>query len=178
MAANTAAKIAEELEAQLDEYPDERGEILIEAAGQWRRAGEHDRAIALMTDAIALGGEDGGYARVELASLLFDLGRDDEATAQLDTLRHSKLNEAGPYHLAGELLEERGERQQALRWFNMAISRFTDDEMAMRDEAFSDQLAARAQRPVLVRVRRQVQEMLRPPQPQVTRVSLSGLVTE
>jgi hypothetical protein len=86
-----------------------------------------------LTLAIAIGGEDGGHARVTLAEVLFDLDRATEAWAQLDALRQVRIDSAAPYHLAGELLEERGDHPQALTWFNMAVSRLTDQEMSERD---------------------------------------------
>lgn len=137
MVAETAADIAAELEAQLDEYPDERAEILVEAAEQWRLAGEHDRAIALLDRAVDMGGEEGNMAQVVLADVLFGLGRDDEARAQLDSLRQSRPASPAPYHLAAELLEAFDDLEQALTWFNMAVSRLTEEEMAVRTEPLS-----------------------------------------
>ncbi|WP_433598758.1 SEC-C metal-binding domain-containing protein [Nocardia sp. CA-135953] len=130
MSKRSDATLAAELEAELELYPDQRGEILLEAAQHWHRAGDHGRAIDLLTQAIETGGEDGGNARVALAEVLFDLGSHTDADAQLDALRHSRTNSPAPYHMAAELLEERGDRQQALTWFNMAVSRLTDEEMA------------------------------------------------
>ncbi|MCX4093795.1 SEC-C metal-binding domain-containing protein [Nocardia sp. alder85J] len=127
------ATLAAELEADLDRYPDQRGEILLEAAVQWWHAADHDRAIELLRQGIDLGGEDAGNARVTLAEILFDLDRDADANAQLDALRQDRINSAAPYHMAAELLEERGDLQQALTWFNIATSRLSDDEMAERD---------------------------------------------
>jgi len=132
-----ATVIAEELEAELEDYPDERGQILTEAAEYWHRAGQHDRAIALLTEAVTLGGEDGGTARVALADVLFDLGRGDEAHAHLHALRQQRPPSPGPYHLAAELLEDRGEYQHALTWINMAVSRLTDQEMSDRHHEFA-----------------------------------------
>lgn len=95
--------------------------------------GNHDRAVELLTRAIALGGEDGAHARVTLAEVLFDLDRADDAWTQLDGLRRDRIDSAAPYHLAGELMEERGDHRQALTWFNIAVSRLTDQEMAELD---------------------------------------------
>ncbi|QUH05569.1 tetratricopeptide repeat protein [Saccharopolyspora erythraea] len=132
-----AARFARELEAELDEYPDERAEILTDAADQWHRAGDHDRAVQLLEEAIAHGGEDGANARVGMAEVLFDLGRDDEARAQLDALRHQRPPSPVPYHLAAELLEERADHQNSLTWFNMAVSRLSEQEMADLDHEFA-----------------------------------------
>jgi tetratricopeptide (TPR) repeat protein len=131
--------LARELEADLERHPEDRGELLIEAAGAWQRAGEHDRAIELLNEAIPLGGEDGGAARVQLADLLFELDRTGEAEAQLAALRQEGPASAMPYYLAAELVEECGDLDEALGWFSMAVSRLTEHEMAQVEElgAFS-----------------------------------------
>lgn len=128
------AGLARQLEADLEQYPEERGEILLEAAEAWQRAGEYDRATALFGEAISLGGEDGGAARVALADLLFELDRVDEAAAQLAALRRERPASVLPYHMAAELLEYRGDLNEALIWFTMAASRLTEQEIAQVDE--------------------------------------------
>ncbi|MCG3749638.1 SEC-C metal-binding domain-containing protein [Amycolatopsis sp. Poz14] len=128
MKTGTAAETATQLEAELEKYPEERGEILLEAAQAWRQAGDDDRAIALLTQAVAAGGEDGGNARVELAEVLFDLDRAEEAQTCLDELRNEPLSSPVPYYLAAELLEHRGELQQALTWFDLAAARLSAPE--------------------------------------------------
>ena len=57
--ADRHAEFARQLESDLEDYPDERGEILLEAGDACHRAGHSQRAIALLTEAVALGGEDG-----------------------------------------------------------------------------------------------------------------------
>lgn len=42
MEARTTSDIAAQLEADLAQYPDERAQILVEAAEAWRRAGDDD----------------------------------------------------------------------------------------------------------------------------------------
>lgn len=130
-----AAERAKALEAELDLYPDERGEILIEAANSWHQAGRHDRAIELLNEAVALGGEDGASARVELADVFFDLGRDEQAQAQLEALHRNRPPSPDPFHMAAELLEERGEHKHALTMFNMAVARLTEIEMEDRHDS-------------------------------------------
>lgn len=130
MSIRPAAELATELEAELVVYPDQRGEILLEAAHQWRLAGDDDRAIALLSQAIDAGGEDGTLGRVSMADLLFDRGRADEARAQLDAVRRDRVASPAPYHMAAELLEEHGDVEQALIWFNIAVSRLTARELA------------------------------------------------
>lgn len=62
---------AEELECQAAQYPDERGEILVEAAEQWEYAADPEKATELLHEVLALGGEDAGYARFTLAEFCF-----------------------------------------------------------------------------------------------------------
>lgn len=124
------AEFAHQLESELDDYPDERVEILLEAGDAWHRAGRPQRAIELLAEAVALGGEDGGNARVGLAEVLFDLGRDEEARAQLEALRADRPSSPMPWHMVAELLEHRGELEAALTWFTAAVSRLSDEEMA------------------------------------------------
>ncbi|WP_116199451.1 SEC-C domain-containing protein [Amycolatopsis circi] len=136
MTTESAAAIAAQLEAELEQYPGERGQILLEAAQAWRQAGDDDRAVALLTQAVALGGEEGGNARVNLAEVLFDLGRAEQAQTQLDELRCEQLSSPVPYHLAAELLEHLGELQQALTWFDLAVARLSKQELADRNTEF------------------------------------------
>lgn len=127
-----AAQWARELEAELTDYPEERGQILLEAGDCWHRAGNHERAIELLTQAIAAGGEDGGNARVTLAEVLFDLDRPEQAWAELAELRAQRPPSPTPYHQAAELLEHRDNLDQALTWINMAVARLTEQEMAQQ----------------------------------------------
>ena len=105
------------------------GDIL-EAAATWQRAGDHDRAIDLLTPLTSSGAEDAEHARVALADVLFELGRNAEADAELDALRRSRTSSVGACVLAGELLEDRGQTERALLWFNIALSRVDEQGLA------------------------------------------------
>jgi hypothetical protein len=48
----------------------------LEAAEAWRAAGEYDRAVELLGEVIGGGGEDGCYARSQLAEVHFERGAD------------------------------------------------------------------------------------------------------
>lgn len=113
--------LAQELERDAVRYPDERGEILLEAADKWERAGQIDQAAAVLREVLTLGGEDAGFARYSLADLCFTQGADSDAWEHLRTLEEMEPASTGPAELVGELLEERGEYEAALRWFNRAI---------------------------------------------------------
>lgn len=115
-------------------YPDDRGEILLEAAEDWKHAGEPERAVALWREVIDGGGEDAGAARYSLADLYFEQGRDAEAWEHLEALEEDSSAGAGQAGLVAELLAERGEDEAALRWFNRAIGALGEDEVALVGE--------------------------------------------
>ncbi|MGH8908331.1 MAG: SEC-C metal-binding domain-containing protein [Egibacteraceae bacterium] len=112
---------ARELETDAAAYPGERGEALLEAAGQWMMAGDFDRAIALLNEVLALGGEDAEYARCSLADICFKRGEDADAWDHLRTLEACGPSDSGPASLVAELLEERGDYAAALRWYDLAV---------------------------------------------------------
>src|SRR6266545_8413762 len=126
---STARDRAVELEQDAVRYPEERGEILLEAAEAWKEAGEPDRAVALWRELIEAGGEDAGFARYGLVELCFEQARDAEAWEHLRALEDEPAD-AGPAGLVAELLVERGEYEAALRWFNRAIGALSTDEVA------------------------------------------------
>ncbi|CRK60064.1 hypothetical protein [Alloactinosynnema sp. L-07] len=128
------ARYAKQLEAQIAREPDRRGELLVEAGEHWHRAGATNRAIELLMEAAALGGDDAGYARVTMADVFFDLEWLPEAHAQLEALCRELPSAPGPFELAGELMEERGELQWALRMFEMALARLDEEEMELLHE--------------------------------------------
>ncbi|SCL15867.1 hypothetical protein GA0074694_1397 [Micromonospora inyonensis] len=117
------------LEAEMEQYPDERGEILLEAADAWRRAGRLDRAADLLSRLITDGGEDGCYAMVQLAEVRFEQGDIDEAHDVLDRLAHDAATNDGHCTLVAELLAERGDLRAALRWYDRAVARLSTDEL-------------------------------------------------
>ncbi|WP_432834369.1 SEC-C metal-binding domain-containing protein [Dactylosporangium sp. CA-092794] len=125
----TARDRAVALEQDAVRYPEERGEILLEAADQWKQAGEPDRAVALWHELIDAGGEDAGYARYGLVELYFEQGRDPEAHEHLKALEAGPVA-GGPAGLVAELLAERGDDEAALRWFDRAIATLGEDDVA------------------------------------------------
>lgn len=125
-----AADEARLLEEELEENPNDREALLLGVAKAWREAGDHGRAIELLTEAVELDVEDGDCPRVLLAEVLFDAGRDDEARAQLHALRLSRPDSPEPYHQAADLMRKRGEFAEALTWFDLAVARLDPDERA------------------------------------------------
>ena len=126
----TGHEYARELELQAAVYPDERAEILLEAAHHWQRAGDATRATCLLEEVRAMGGLDAEYASANLADLCFEAGDEQEGWAHIAALEDSGAADAGPAGLVAELLEERREYVAAQRWFEIAISRLDADELA------------------------------------------------
>ncbi|MBM7770054.1 tetratricopeptide (TPR) repeat protein [Actinokineospora baliensis] len=114
---------------------DDRGDVLLEAAHAKRRAGEPTAAIGYLDEAIALGGEDRGFARVALADLLFELGRYDDAATQLEALRTELPVYPAPCELAAELHTTRGDKHEALHWYSLAIANLPAHEIAELDQS-------------------------------------------
>jgi tetratricopeptide (TPR) repeat protein len=114
---------ASELEADAARYPDEQGELLLEAAHQWDRAGEPGRALAVLERVLALGGQDAGFAWYQLAERCFSRGDDEQAWAHLRALEQAGPDAVqAPAGLVAELLEARGDYETALAWFDRAVS--------------------------------------------------------
>jgi hypothetical protein len=61
--AREAIDDATALEAEAEAYPGARGEILLDAARAWIKAGRVERGEELLQDVIAHGGEDGAYKK-------------------------------------------------------------------------------------------------------------------
>jgi tetratricopeptide (TPR) repeat protein len=120
---------AERLEAEAVEYPDDRGEILLEAAAEWRRSGRPDRAHRLLSDLAAEGGEDGCYARCQLVGWWFEDGEDAQAVAGLALLAADPALHDGHCLMAAELLVGQGDRPEALRWFDRAVARLAPERL-------------------------------------------------
>lgn len=126
----TDGKLAQELEADAVRYPEERGEILLEAADAWDRAGNRSRAAEILTGLVGAGGDDGLHARIRLAEIHFKAGADDEAYAQLTALAQQPGLTEGHCELTAELLAERGDLKEAARWYDRATARLTSEQLA------------------------------------------------
>ena len=150
------AQEAAELERDAEEYPDERGEILLEASTAWRRAGDDKRADQLLESLVEAGGEDAAYARVELASNALDKEDNAAAAAWLDRLAKDPALHDGHCQLAAELLVSHGDLPGALRWYDRFVSRLPDEQLAALDGP--DGWLAFAAIPL--RARRQLREQL------------------
>ncbi|WP_165966829.1 SEC-C domain-containing protein [Actinomadura sp. 7K507] len=133
-----ARRSAEQLERDAVKYPEQRAEILIEAAGEWGRAGEPERALRIYDDLIAIeAGEDSQFAVVEKVALLADLGRGDEADAEIGKIDRTNVV-PGPASLIAEHLEHQKRLEEALTWFNIACrDLMADDEVLSETTLFA-----------------------------------------
>lgn len=116
--------------AALDEYPNERVEIVFEIAAELHQADDHEAALDWLGTVVAAGGFDASLARLQAAEIHFETGRRDLAMAALDAVKDSRERDPEAYALAGELLDDRGDEQGALRWFTMGASRLREQEIA------------------------------------------------
>jgi tetratricopeptide (TPR) repeat protein len=127
--ARTDETLAAELEADAVPCLQERGEILLEAAEAWERAGNRARALKILTDLVNAGGDDGLHARTHLAEIHFKAGADDQGYAQLAALAKQPGLTEGHCELSAELLAERGDLQEAARWYDRAAARLTPEQL-------------------------------------------------
>ncbi|CAM4149112.1 hypothetical protein NORO109296_21105 [Nocardiopsis rhodophaea] len=120
------ARIAElelggKTEQELRDHPEERGEILLDAAAVLRGDGELTRALGVYQYLIeeAVDREDAQYATVGKIDVLLERGDGTAADAELREL-WSRGPMEGPAVLLGELLEGNGRMEDALSWFDFA----------------------------------------------------------
>jgi tetratricopeptide (TPR) repeat protein len=144
------------LEAEAEEYPDERGEILLEAAVAWRAAGRPERARELLGQLVAGGGEDGCFARTELADGYFSDGADEAAYAELALLSREPALHDGHCELVADLLAERGDLPDALKWYDRAVARLTPETL----DGLSDSDSWLQPSSIMLRNRRDVRRRL------------------
>lgn len=115
---------AGELESQLDEYPDERVDILCDAANAWVQAGDleqADRCYRLAaTEDVEPGFPD---PRAYYASFVLEQRDAAQGYELLAEIWRSRPTEPSTYHYVAETLEHRGDHQQALKWSNAGLSR-------------------------------------------------------
>lgn len=136
-AQSAEAEEAEAAEAALDENPGQRGQWLVRAGEAWNRAGEPERARPLLAEAVGFGGEVGGMARAELAGVLLDLARAEEAAQQLDQLWQESPASPAPYRVAAEVLAEFDAPERALEWIEHAVGLVGEpgaDELALPED--------------------------------------------
>lgn len=144
------------LEAEAEEFPDERGSLLLEALVAWRRAGHAERAYELAAELIAGGGSDGCFARCQRVEFLLEDGYRDRATEQLAELARHPALEDSHCQMIGELLAEIDDLDRAASWYDRAVARLSDARLNELQGA----RAGWSYASTIVRGRREVRERL------------------
>ncbi|HSA52310.1 MAG TPA: SEC-C metal-binding domain-containing protein [Yinghuangia sp.] len=122
--AEEAAAAAPGLEKLAAEYPDEREELLVDAASAWSEAGEHERAVALYDRLLA--DEDACDApdviRALRVSALWSAGLVDQAREAADALRARHPRDGDVWCLVAEQFEDADELDTASEWFTAGLT--------------------------------------------------------
>ncbi|MGW0632240.1 SEC-C metal-binding domain-containing protein, partial [Streptomyces sp. NPDC002758] len=113
---------AEGLEALARQYPEEREEILLDAAGCWSDAGQYDRALALYQQLLDGGCEEPHLIEAYRISTLWDAGRTSEARDAAAQLRRQHPTNAGAWNFVAEMFETAGELHDAAAWFTVGVT--------------------------------------------------------
>lgn len=104
---------------QTDAMP--RAEALVRAGEQWLLADEPGTAIQDFRAAMADGGRVEVDPRAPLCRALFQLGKDDEGAALIETMRSEGRADPRACDVITELLVERGDLAGALDWATTGV---------------------------------------------------------
>ncbi|MDX2935175.1 SEC-C metal-binding domain-containing protein [Streptomyces ipomoeae] len=120
------AKVAQECEELAERHPEEREELLLEAADAWSDAGEYDRAIALyerLLDAETAGNcSEPDLVDAYRIGVLWDAGRSEDARAAAAAFRRRHPRDAGAWNFVAEAFEAADETVTAAEWFTAGIA--------------------------------------------------------
>lgn len=98
-----------------------RAELLAAAAEQWQLAGEDDRAIAVFGEAARDGSVTRVDPRAQIATVLHECGRDDEARSVLRDVPLRGRHGAHCLFYVGALYAALGELDEAHRWLTKGV---------------------------------------------------------
>ncbi|WP_460064131.1 SEC-C domain-containing protein [Streptomyces sp. YKOK-I1] len=121
----TPSEAAKECERLAEQYPEDREELLREAADAWRSAGEPDRALALFER--LLDPESGGCGEPDVVDAwridtLWEAGREEEARAAAAAFRARHPRDAAAWALVAEVFESVNETATAAEWFTTGVT--------------------------------------------------------
>jgi hypothetical protein len=136
---------------------DDAGALLVEAANQWRLAGDLARCRALIASVIERGGEAGCFARAELAVILLDTGDGDSAYAELAALAADPSLTEGPCQIVAETLADHGALEPALEWYDRVVAGWSEERRAA---ATAEHPGRRSMDRVLVDQRQRIRKRL------------------
>ncbi len=98
-----------------------RASILVQAAEEWRAAGQPARALECFQRALEDGGESSIDPRAGIADTLFELDRDDEARQVIETIRAEGEVSAATAHNIAETLVAYGDLRAGHEWVTQAV---------------------------------------------------------
>lgn len=102
---------------------------LLIIANEHAAQGRPDRAVAIWQQLISEGGRAGDSARVDYADYLFLANRQSEARSQLEAVMTDGRIYASAWRSAAEMLERRGELDDALLWYEIAADNMTAEDV-------------------------------------------------
>lgn len=113
---------AAESERLAQEYPEEREELLREAAADWSGAGEHERALTLYEQ--LLEGECGSRHLIEAyrVSELWATGQHEQAREAATVLRAQHPKDGMAWNVVAEVFEDAGDLGSAEQWFTAGVT--------------------------------------------------------
>ncbi|MYV49174.1 SEC-C metal-binding domain-containing protein [Streptomyces sp. SID2888] len=121
----TGAQAARECERLAERHPEDREELLLEAAEAWGEAGEHDRAMAVYER--LLDPEGPGCAEPDLVDsfrigALWDAGREADARTAAAAFRARHPRHPAAWNVVAEAFEGADEPAVAAEWFTAGVT--------------------------------------------------------
>jgi tetratricopeptide (TPR) repeat protein len=105
-----------------------RASILVQAAEEWRAAGQPARALECFQRALEDGGETSIDPRAGIADTLFELDRHDEAREVIEAIRRDGDVSAATAHSIAETLVAYGDLQGGHEWVTQALLTCDNDD--------------------------------------------------
>ncbi|MER6633277.1 SEC-C domain-containing protein [Streptomyces sp. NPDC000987] len=121
----TPAQAAQEYEGLAEQYPEDREELLREAADAWREAGEHERALKLYER--LLDPESGGCREPDVVDAwridtLWEAGRPEAARAAAAAFRKRHPRDAAAWSLVAGVFESADQTVTAAEWYTAGVT--------------------------------------------------------
>ncbi|MCN9244582.1 SEC-C domain-containing protein [Streptomyces sp. RY43-2] len=118
-------RAAEECERLAAHRPQDREELLLEAADAWQEAGRPERALALYERLLGPGG--GGVQEPDLVDAfrigaLWDAGREGDARAAAEAFRKRHPRDPAAWNVVAEAFEDAGETATAAEWYTAGVT--------------------------------------------------------
>ncbi|MFD6416891.1 SEC-C metal-binding domain-containing protein [Streptomyces sp. NPDC060194] len=119
---------AERLERAAEQYPEDREQLLLQAAAHRELSGDRERATALYDGLLAGGPQRPHLIKALKAANLWEYGHAAEARAIIDGIRGAEPREAAPWEIVAETLESHDELTLAQECFTRGAELLIDEE--------------------------------------------------